>query len=92
MTMIIEKGKDTSKALDAILGSIQDAVAAGDKVQLIGFGSFESRDRQERKGINPVTGEAITIPATRVPAFMASKVFKEAVKPKSEPCKNKKKK
>jgi DNA-binding protein HU-beta len=54
-------------------------VAAGDKVTLVGFGSFEARERQAREGRNPKTGEAMTIPATKVPAFSAGKLFKDKV-------------
>lgn len=84
--------KDTGKTLEAILDTIQSAVAAGDKVQLIGFGSFEPRDRQERKVVSPATKTEITVPATRVPAFKAGRSFKEAVAPKPEPTGKAKKK
>jgi len=63
----------------AMLESIVDAVASGDKVTLVGFGTFEARDRQAREGRNPSTGKPIKIPATRVPAFSAGKLFKEKV-------------
>lgn len=72
--------KQANAMLDAILGTIVDAVADGDKVVLVGFGSFESRDRLARDGRNPKTGEPMKIPATVVPAFSAGKDFKEAVK------------
>lgn len=72
--------KDSEKAVNAILESIMDAVSAGDKVQLIGFGTFESRERAAREGRNPSTGETINIPATKVPAFKAGKAFKDMVK------------
>jgi DNA-binding protein HU-beta len=73
-----------------------EAVSSGDKVTLVGFGTFEARDRQAREGRNPQTGDKMTIPATRVPAFSAGKVFKEKVAPaKAEeskpPAKGKKK-
>lgn len=71
--------KDSEKAVSAVLESITDALAAGDKVQLVGFGTFEVRDRAAREGKNPATGEAISIPATKVPAFKAGKALKEAV-------------
>ncbi len=71
--------KDAAKALDAVVGSIQDALAKGDKVQIIGFGSFEVRDRKERKVISPATGKEIMVPATKVPAFKPGKSLKEAV-------------
>ena len=71
--------KDAAKALDATVETIQQALANGDKVQIIGFGSFEVRDRKERKVISPATGEEIKVPATRVPAFKPGKSLKEAV-------------
>lgn len=83
--------KDTGKALEAIMETIKSAVAAGDKVQLIGFGTFEPRDRQERTVISPATKEEITVPATRVPAFKPGKDFKEVVAVKADN-KSKKKK
>lgn len=72
--------KDTNAVLYALEQTITDALAKGEKVQLIGFGSFEVRHRAERKGRNPQTGEEITIPAGVVPAFRAGKALKEAVK------------
>ena len=57
-----------------------ETVSEGEKVTLIGFGSFEPRDRKARDGRNPKTGEVIKIPATTVPAFSAGKAFKERVK------------
>lgn len=65
----------------AILDVIVASVAAGDKVTLIGFGSFERKERAAREARNPQTGKLITIPATKVPVFSAGKVFKEKVKP-----------
>lgn len=67
--------------LSATLDTIVASVASGDKVVLIGFGSFESRERQAREARNPQTGKPMTIPATKVPVFSAGKVFKEKVKP-----------
>ena len=72
--------KDATVAVDAVFGSIQDFLAEGDKVQLIGFGNFEVRDRAARKGRNPQTGEEIQIPASKVPAFKPGKALKDAVK------------
>lgn len=72
--------KDATAAVDAVFGSIQDTLKKGDKVQLIGFGTFEVRERAARKGRNPQTGKAIKIPATKVPAFKPGKALKEAVK------------
>lgn len=74
--------KEADAVLTALLDTILETVAAGDKVTLIGFGNFEVRDRQAREGRNPKTGEAMQIPATRVPAFSAGKSFKERVAPK----------
>jgi DNA-binding protein HU-beta len=71
--------KDADMILTAILEVILDAVAEGDKVTLVGFGTFEARDRQAREGRNPSTGEPIQIPATKVPAFSAGKLFKDKV-------------
>jgi DNA-binding protein HU-beta len=72
-----------SLAVDAVLESIQQALQNGDSVQLIGFGTFEVRERAAREGRNPHTGEALTqIPASKVPAFKAGKALKEAVKAK----------
>ncbi|AMA71412.1 MULTISPECIES: HU family DNA-binding protein [Aneurinibacillus] len=71
--------KQASQAVDAILTSIAEALKAGEKVQLIGFGNFESRHRAARKGRNPQTGEEIEIPATKVPAFSPGKALKDAV-------------
>lgn len=72
--------KDSDKAVSAVLDGIMEAVAKGDKVQLIGFGTFEKRERAEKIGRNPSTGEQIHIPATSVPAFKAGKGFKERLK------------
>ncbi len=69
-----------TKAVDAVLSSITDALAEGDKVTLIGFGNFEVRERSARTGRNPKTNEPIDIPATKVPAFKAGKKLKDAVK------------
>ena len=71
--------KDSEKALNVLLECIQEALSKGDKVQLVGFGSFEVKERAERKGRNPQTGEEILIPASVVPVFKAGKVLKEAV-------------
>lgn len=71
---------DSKRAVDAMFDTIIGAVAEGDKVTIPGFGTFESRHRNARVGMNPQTGEKIQIPATDVPAFKAGKLFKEAVK------------
>lgn len=73
--------KDADMVLTAMLEAIMETVASGDKVTLVGFGSFEARDRQAREGRNPQTGEKMQIPATTVPAFSAGKLFKEKVMP-----------
>lgn len=72
--------KQADEILTATIDTIVEAVASGDKVTLVGFGSFESRDRKEREGRNPQTGKALKIPATTVPGFSTGKVFKERVK------------
>ncbi|MDD6847739.1 MAG: HU family DNA-binding protein [Oscillospiraceae bacterium] len=71
--------KDAEKALSATIETIIDAVKADDKVQLVGFGTFEQRQRNARTGINPRTGENIEIAASKVPAFKAGAAFKNAV-------------
>ena len=71
--------KDAETILTATLDTIVDAVSEGDKVSLVGFGSFEKRHRKARTGRNPQTGEALEIAATDVPGFSAGKVFKETV-------------
>lgn len=72
--------KDAEKAVNAVLETITATVAAGDKVQLIGFGSFEVRERAEKKARNPRTGEAMKVAACKAPAFKAGLAFKNAVK------------
>ncbi len=71
--------KDSEKALNATVAVITDTLAKGDKIQLVGFGTFETRDRKAREGINPQTKKKIKIPATKVPAFKAGRAFKDAV-------------
>jgi DNA-binding protein HU-beta len=82
---ISEKAGVTKKDADAVLGAVIEtiikSVADGEKVALVGFGSFEKRDRKQREGRNPKTGETMTIAATSVPAFSAGKAFKEKVAP-----------
>ena len=72
--------KDVSAAVDALFETIQEALKAGEKVQVIGFGNFEVRERAARKGRNPQSGEEIQIEASKVPAFKAGKALKDAVK------------
>jgi DNA-binding protein HU-beta len=71
--------KDAGAALEAVLDSITAALAAGDKVQLVGFGTFEVRERAARTGRNPQTGEDIAIAARSVPVFKPGKALKDAV-------------
>lgn len=84
---IAEVSKKTGKTkveikevLNTMISTIEDEVAAGKKVKFIGFGSFESRPRAERKRRNPATGEIMVLPATIVPTFKAGNAFKDAVK------------
>ncbi len=82
---VAENASVTKKQADAVLSAaleaIMKAVSEGDKVTLVGFGSFESRERKAREGRNPKTGDKMEIPATRVPAFSAGKLFKDRVAP-----------
>lgn len=71
--------KDAEKALNATLDTITAALVKGDKVQLVGFGSFETKTREARTGRNPRTGENIEIAASRLPAFKAGKALKDKV-------------
>jgi DNA-binding protein HU-beta len=72
--------KEAGSAVDAVFDSIQESLQQGEKVQLIGFGNFEVRERAARKGRNPQSGEEIEIAASKVPAFKAGKALKDAVK------------
>ncbi|MFD1018492.1 HU family DNA-binding protein [Thalassobacillus hwangdonensis] len=72
--------KDATKAVDSVFDSIMDSLKDGEKVQLIGFGNFEVRERAARKGRNPQTGAEIDIAASKVPAFKPGKALKDAVK------------
>ena len=72
--------KDAAKAVDALIETISETLAQEEKIQLIGFGTFEVRERAARKGRNPQTGEEIEIAASKVPAFKPGKELKEAVK------------
>ena len=87
---VAERASVTKKQADAVLTAaletIMEAVSNNDKVTLVGFGSFESRERKAREGRNPKTGEKMEIPATKVPAFSSGKLFKEKVaNTKAEP-------
>lgn len=70
---------DAGKALDALTGTIADAMKKGDKVQLVGFGTFETVKKAAREGKNPATGEKIKIPACVAPKFKAGKALKDLV-------------
>ena len=71
--------KDADKAVAAVIGGISEALAKGEKIQLVGFGTFEVRNRPARTGRNPQTKETIKIPASKVPAFKAGAALKAAV-------------
>lgn len=71
--------KDAEQAVSAVFDSIQGALKAGDKVQLVGFGTFETRQRSARSGRNPQTGATIQISASKVPAFKAGKALKDVI-------------
>ena len=75
----IEK-KCAEKAVNAVFATIAQELAKGEKLQLVGFGTFEIRERAEKQGRNPRTGETMTVPASKVPAFKAGKALKDAVK------------
>lgn len=83
VNLIAEKAdyskKDAEKALNTVIAAISDSLANGEKIQLVGFGTFEVRDRKEKEGINPKTNEKIKIAAKKVPAFKAGKALKDAV-------------
>ncbi|MCL6637353.1 MAG: HU family DNA-binding protein [Alicyclobacillus sp.] len=74
------KKKDAEAAVNSVFGAIEEALAAGEKVQVIGFGTFETRRRAARPGRNPQTGETIDIPASVVPAFKPGNRLKELIK------------
>ncbi len=71
--------KDAEKAVNAVFASIEGALVEGDKVQMIGFGTFEVKARAARKGRNPQSGQEIDIPASKNPVFKAGKALKDAV-------------
>ncbi len=83
ITKIAEKSelskKDSERALNAVIASVTEALTAGEKVQLTGFGTFEVRDKKEKEAINPKTKEKIKVPARKSPAFKAGKALKDAV-------------
>jgi DNA-binding protein HU-beta len=71
--------KDAEKAVNSMISVITETLAKGERVQLVGFGTFEVRDRAERKGRNPQTREEIVIPASKAPVFKAGKALKDSV-------------
>lgn len=71
--------KEAKDVVDAVVNEIKDALKKGEKVQLVGFGSFEVKNKPERKGKNPQTGEEITIKASKAPAFKAGQAFKDYI-------------
>lgn len=71
--------KDAEKTVGAFIEAVEETLVKGEKVQLVGFGSFEVRARGERKGRNPLTKQEITIPASKVPVFKAGKALKDSV-------------
>jgi len=83
---VAEKANVTKRQVDAVLTAaleaIMETVSEGNKVTLVGFGSFERRERKAREGRNPKTGDKMDIPETMVPAFSAGKLFKDKVAPK----------
>lgn len=83
ITSIAEKSgltkKDAEKSLKALMESVEESLEKNEKVQLVGFGTFEVRERAERKGRNPRTLEEIAIPASKVPVFKAGKELKDKV-------------
>ena len=72
----LKKG-DAEKFLDEFVATVKEVIAAGDKIQLVGFGTFEAKERGAREGVNPATGEKISIPACKVPSFKPGKGLKE---------------
>lgn len=71
--------KDCEKTISAMLDQVAESLAQGDKVQIVGFGSFEVKERQARIGRNPKTGEAVEIAASKAPVFKAGKALKDTV-------------
>ena len=74
------KKKDAEAAVSAVLSTVAETLVAGEKVQLVGFGTFEVKERAEREGRNPATGESIKIAASKRPVFTAGKALKDQVK------------
>ena len=76
--------KDADKAVAAVIASIEEALVKGEKVQIVGFGTFEVRDRKAKEAINPATKQKIKVPAKKAPVFKAGKALKDAVDTKSK--------
>ena len=72
--------KQATAAIEAFVETVEETLAKGEKIQIIGFGNFEVRERAARKGRNPQTGAELVIPASKVPGFKAGKALKEVVK------------
>jgi DNA-binding protein HU-beta len=72
--------RDATKAVDAFLDSITEALRSGEQVSFTGFGKFSPQQRKERQGVNPRTGQKVTIPAARVPKFSAGSALKQALR------------
>ena len=72
--------KDAEKALNAFIGTVEDSLKKGEKIQLVGFGTFEVRERAARTCINPQTGAQVKVPASKVPAFKVGAALKNIVK------------
>ena len=83
VTMVAEKAdltkKDAEKAISAVVDSISETLAKGEKIQLVGFGTFEVSERAERTGRNPQTGKEMVIPASKAPKFKAGKALKDMI-------------
>ena len=83
VNLIAEKGdyskKDAEKALSTVINAITETLSNGDKISLVGFGTFEVRDRAAKVAINPMTKEKIDVPAKKVPSFKAGKALKDSV-------------
>lgn len=71
--------KDADKAVSTVIAAITETLSKGEKIQLVGFGTFEVRDRKAKEGINPLTKAKLVVPAKKVPAFKAGKALKDAV-------------
>ena len=70
-------GKDAAKAFDALAEVVKETLLGGDKIQLAGFGTFELKEKPERDGINPLTGEKVTIKASKAPSLRFGKAYKD---------------